>query len=369
MILFGLKSGLIDNLTQRLLENPANREIRAVGSGRFLPDWFAEMESREDVAFVIPRTRTIAATIFLRRAESDTGKIITADLIPTEQGDPLLKQVPHQPMDDMSVILSRRAADSLDIQPNAVVEGFVTRLRDGQRETARVMLDVVAVAPDAAFVRDGVFASLDLLLAVERYRDGFEVPELGWPGITASGQPHVFSSYRLFASTLDDVPVLSRLLHSQGLEVRTRAVEIEMLQSLNRNLTLIFWLLVSIGGTGYLMSLAAGLWATIQRKRTELCILRLLGLRPSSLAWFPLSHAMFTSTAGVVIASVVSLVVSEALNVLFMVKGAPGELVCRLVPEQLLLGALITISFAAVASLLPGYRSTLIEPADGLRQV
>ena len=63
LVLFGLKFGLVDTLAQRLVESPANREVLAVGSRRFDEPWFARIAARADVAFVVPNTRRIAASL------------------------------------------------------------------------------------------------------------------------------------------------------------------------------------------------------------------------------------------------------------------------------------------------------------------
>jgi len=61
LVLFGLKFGIVGGMLDQLIEDPRNREIRPVGSGRYSPAWVDEMWKRDDVAFVVPRTRSIAA--------------------------------------------------------------------------------------------------------------------------------------------------------------------------------------------------------------------------------------------------------------------------------------------------------------------
>ena len=39
MILFGLKFGIVTTMVGELVENPANREIRPIGSGRYDDAW------------------------------------------------------------------------------------------------------------------------------------------------------------------------------------------------------------------------------------------------------------------------------------------------------------------------------------------
>ena len=65
LILFGVKFGVVETLTERLRSDPATLEISPVGSGHFSA---ADMERWRDdgrVAFVMPRTRTLAATVEL----------------------------------------------------------------------------------------------------------------------------------------------------------------------------------------------------------------------------------------------------------------------------------------------------------------
>ena len=65
LILFGVKFGVVETLTERLRSDPATLEISPVGSGHFSA---ADMDRWRDdgrVAFVMPRTRTLAATVEL----------------------------------------------------------------------------------------------------------------------------------------------------------------------------------------------------------------------------------------------------------------------------------------------------------------
>ena len=65
LILYGVKFGVVETLTARLLHNPATLEISPVGSGRYTADYVASLGRHPAVAFALPRTRAIAATIGL----------------------------------------------------------------------------------------------------------------------------------------------------------------------------------------------------------------------------------------------------------------------------------------------------------------
>src|SRR5690606_15764840 len=74
LVLFGLRYGIITNLLDPLIENPRYREISPVTSGRYTPEWFETMRARNDVEFVVPRTRSLAASIRVRVPDSAVGR-------------------------------------------------------------------------------------------------------------------------------------------------------------------------------------------------------------------------------------------------------------------------------------------------------
>ena len=87
LILYGVKFGVVQTLTDRLQHDPRTLEISPVGSGRFTPDYLAQLRQHPSAAFVLPRTRAIAATIDLFARD---GTRLTVSLEPSAAGDPLL---------------------------------------------------------------------------------------------------------------------------------------------------------------------------------------------------------------------------------------------------------------------------------------
>jgi len=69
-------------------------------------------------------------------------------------------------------------------------------------------LTVAAVAPEAAFARDGAFVSVQLLEALEDFRDGRAVPELHWSGLSANTQ-RTYPGFRLYTRSIQEVAGLS----------------------------------------------------------------------------------------------------------------------------------------------------------------
>ncbi|HEX5419682.1 MAG TPA: FtsX-like permease family protein [Gammaproteobacteria bacterium] len=369
LVLFGLKYGIIQNLLGPLVENPRYREIAPLTSGNFDPQWFASMRARSDVAFIVPRSRSLAAIIDLRAPQSEVGRIITVELVPSGPGDPSLEKV-SPPKGLTDVVLSSTAAAKLHVQAGDRVEGVLTRTLHGKREAVRLPLRAGAVAPDAAFTRDGLFVSVELMAAVEDFLDGRAVPKLGWEG--AAPRPveqRTYASFRLYARSIDDVAPLHRELLDQRIDVRTSAADIALVQTLNRNLSIVYWIIAVLAIGGYCLSFGSQVWANVDRKRREFSVLRLTGFRTAEIVWFPILQAAFTAFLAWLLACIVFLIVQAALNTLFASSAAAaGGVVCRLRAWHLFAALGLTLLAAGIAATLGGRRVAQLEPSIGLRE-
>ena len=366
MVLYGLKAGIVGSMVDRLVGDPRNREIQAVGSGRYGPEWFLDLRGRPEVAFLVPRTRSIAASIDLQAEKG--GRILAVELVPTGPGDPLLGPESHLPQGVGQVLLSDSAARKLGVGAGERLDGSLARTFQGKTERVHLPLTVTAVARPAAFSRDGGFVPLELMVAIEDFRDGRSVAGLGWEGDAPDEGPRSFPGFRLYARDVYGVAGLRDALAAQGVEVRTRAEDIELVQSMDRNLTAVFWLIAAVGLVGFALSLGASLWANVERKRRELSVLRLVGFRTSDIVWFPVLQSLFTAVLGWALASGVYRGVEESINRMLSHRVEAGEAVCRLLPEHYVAALVLTLVAAVSAAALAGWRAARIEPSEGLRQ-
>ena len=162
---------------------------------------------------------------------------------------------------------------------------------------------------------------------------------------------------------------LQQTLTEDGIEVRTQAAEIENMQSLDKNLGRVFWLIAVIGILGFLASLAANLLANVERKRRELSVVRLLGFPTMSIVLFPVAQAMLIGLIGALLAMAAYFPVATVLNAWFADSLRGGEYICRLLPAHLLAALWGTLACAGLAAAWAGYRAARIEPAEGIRDV
>jgi putative ABC transport system permease protein len=366
LVLFGLKFGVVGAMVDQLIEDPRNREIHPLGSGHFDQAWLEGVRAQRQVAFLVPRTRSIAATIEL--SSGDSMRIVPVELIPSGSGDPLLAETGDLVAGIGRVVLSRNAAEKLGAAAGDTVNGSLARRFRGAQERVHLPLTVAAVAPARAFPREGAFVSVRLVEALEDFRDGRAVPELGWEGEPVDSD-RSYPGFRLYARSIYDVAGLRDAFAKLGVEVHTQAAQIELVQRMERNLTAIYWAIAVIGLVGFSLSLGASLWANIDRKRKELSVLRLVGFTTRDIVWFPMVQALFTAILGWGLAVGIYNAAAFAINNMMAAQLEAGQQVCRLLPLHYEIALVLTCTAAVVASGLAGLRSARVEPSEGLREL
>lgn len=369
LVLFGVKSGIINTMSDRLIQDPRNREISPVGSGRYGSDWFADMVDRPDVAFVIPQTRSIAASMILYKKDATKPRTVVVSLIPTAEGDPLLKQWGRIPAKRTHVVLSEPAARKLDVKAGQDVIGQVGRSKAGVKEQVTVSLRIAAVLPLEAFPREAAFVRLELLEATEDYRDGRGSKTFGWPGRARPPGPRIYPSFRLYTRSIYDVAKLRSELIDQGLEVYTKAEEIEVIKSLDRSFNLIFSLIAIVAVLGYFASMASNVLANVNRKSRYLGISSLIGFSTGNIMWYPILQSIATSILGTLTAVCLYRLTESLINGLFAEYLSAGEYVCRLSLGHILIALVLTLSLSILASAYGAFRVSRIEPSEVIRDV
>ena len=361
IVLAGLRAGVIQGLREALLEDPRAREVTTASNRNFDAGLLDRLAARPDVAFLAPRTRTLAASLLVERPGArDTGTRV--ELIPTAPGDPLL---PEAPTGTDTVVLTASAAARLRVSAGDALVGRLARVLDGRRESVVLALIVHAVAPPSAFGRDAAFVPLPLAVLVEDFQDGRIGPPDTVAGLAPSDRAD-YAGFRLYARRLEAVPALDAALQAQGIEVVSRAADVSGLLRVDRNLGLLFGLVAGLGGLGFLVSLGAGLWANVERKRVPLAQLRFLGLRAGSLRLFPMAQAAVLAGLGAGTALAAALAASVVVNRAFAGTLALDRPLCLITPALAAMAASITLAGAVLVAAAAGSRAGRVEPWEGL---
>jgi putative ABC transport system permease protein len=367
MILFGLKFGIVSSMISGLVDNPVNREIRPISSGHYSEQWVEQFRLRPEVEFIIPKTRALAATIQLKSKTAN--HILSTEMMATALGDPSLKELSSVPKGYFEVILSKEASIKLKAKKGQLIDASLARQFQGKRERVHLTLKVIEIAEAAVSSRNIAFVNLDLLLATEQFKDGRAVPELGWLGDTEKFEARQYPSFRLYAKSIYDVNHLVTDLEKQGIRVKANTAEIYTVQSIDQNLSVIFWIIACVGAVGFAFSLGASLWANVDRKKKELSILRLLGFRSSRVVLFPLVQSCLTGLLGWLCAVLIYLVFEQLINRFLAPRLNLDQTLCFLLSEHFFWALGLTMVTAILAAILGGFRAAKIEPSDGLREI
>ena len=145
--------------------------------------------------------------------------------------------------------------------------------------------------------------------------------------------------------------------------------EIETVQSIDRNLSILFWVIACVGATGFSFSLGASLWANVDRKRRELSVLRLVGFDSGRIVLFPVLQSAYTALLGWLLAVLAYLAFEFLINRLLAPRLGVEQALCYLLPVHFLWALALTVGVAIVAALLGGWRAAQIEPSEGLREL
>ncbi len=552
LILFGIKFGIIETMSARLINDPKNLEIRPISSRSYNPSWFEAIKKNERVNFVIPMTRQLSSSVQIRPLSS-TSEEVTADLIATNEGDPLLLQNGGLIPDDKSCVISHVLAKKLGLKKGDMIQCSVTRYVNKKIQKSSVDLKVIAILSERASYLKSIYVPLDFVANIEQYKDGLAVPQWGWKGniseayavydgifislpkpldrvdqiklLSGTGFAYInsidadkakekagysfkgadnlyfirpyknsinddnigslkiklrgknaklypwvtpietlitqnktemkikivalpkyekeikkmtlyissppfksatmlvrekdkeltmpisilpmeeavpfayidtetagkltllrqrsivydentkkfllsrrgYASFRIYAKSLNDVAPLKLFFEKQGINVSTQAERIHEVKELDKYLTLICWLITTVGVVGGAATLSANLYSSVERKRKELSILRLLGLSGGMIFRFPIYQGIVISISGVAIALLFFGIMAIIINNLFRAHLQNGESFCSLNGMHILLVFSATIILATTASMIAAYQATKLDPADAMR--
>ncbi len=366
LLLYGLKTGVVSSMQDDLLNDPRNLEILVYGNTRLDQDWFRAYRARPGVGFILPKTRTINATLDLVNAQR---RILSAvQVVPTAVGDPLLPEGLPVPVDPSDVLLTATLADKLKLAIGQPLLAVVKRTNRGRGESTELDLRVVGIIPESSFAKDAVFATPDLLAAAEDYRDGqrnrLSSAELQ-RGL-ADQRPY-FANARVYADGLQSVAPLARAMRSDGIEIRTQAEAIESVRAIDRVLSFVFTVIALVAGIGCALALGGALWVNVDRKRRELALLRLFGFENRAVILVPAVQSLAISAAGFLLAALAYQAGAVTFNRVLGTQLAGHGYICHIGTGDLIKAAVMTLVIALLAAAAAGFRASRIDAAESLR--
>jgi putative ABC transport system permease protein len=363
--LWGLERGVIGTLIQRQESDPVMRQVlpESTASHRFDAAWFDSAARWPEVEFVMPNTRAIANQVDLITESGTSARI---DLLPTAKGDPLLAG--SEPPSAGHIIVSAPAAGRLKAASGDGVTLLLERDRNGRAERSAFALRVGAVLATSGYDGAAALVPLALLEDIQAWRDGYTVARFGPEGAGAPPAMAVYPLFRMYARSIREVDPLVRRLEREGISVYARLREIESTLGLQRNLRAVLGMVAVIAVSGAVLALVAMQVATLRRKRREYALLKLVGHGRDWLIGLPCVHALAVASAGSLIALVIYALAAGAINAYFAEHLGIGEKAVQLRPADFGWGFAAAVAVSMLPALWGGWRASMVEAADELRE-
>ncbi|MGL5661742.1 MAG: ABC transporter permease [Aeromonas sp.] len=366
LLMFGLRYGVVSQLQEDLARDPRNLEIRMVSSGHYSPQWLHALQQKPEVGFAIGQTRSLNTQADLLNGMSHF--IENAEVIPTDRGDPLLGSLQLRGEDE--VILSAEAARRLAVQVGEHIRLRVMRQLDRQREWGEHQVTVAAILAPTYFNRPAVFVHEAFLLALESFRDGYQIPLLGVStGLPLTDKPPIFARARLYAKSIDEVAALDLWLKQQRIETVSRLADIENIKSINRVLSLIFNVIAGTALIGCIASLIGAFLANVDRKRKHIAVLRLLGFTSPAVGLYIIFQGVILTLLAYGGGMLLYLGGSALFNETLASSQSTEQMICRITPLHSLFALLLALTVAILVAIIGARRAITIQPAESLREL
>lgn len=219
LLLRGVRSGLVEDFRQSLLQSPTARELVVTpltATGALTREGLDELaRAHPEIDLVLPQ---VTHVVSLANPPTEEDSLTLAG---TVARDPKLTALyADQDFAEFgpdSLVVSTALADELDLVSGSELTIWVSRDLDAdgrQRETSPAVLRVSNVIEGGE--RKSAFAHLALMDQIAAYKAGRPVPERDWAGFVRPVSPR-YSAYLLFAKR----PLSGReerILKSRGLE-------------------------------------------------------------------------------------------------------------------------------------------------------
>ncbi len=357
MVLGGLRSGVVGLLSQRLLNNPSALAVNPYSSRRYTQEDIAALRDLPLTDFIVPLTRTLASTVRVLRPDRPA---VSADVVPTAEGDPLLLRYAAVPGHNGAVITRELARSLPDAGIGQSLTLVVDRRRQGKPEELRFSVEICGVLPDAADWKARVYLPLARVLDMERYRDGLDAG--------SADSPQTYAGFRMYVTGLDAVIPMRDELKRRGIDAYTFAREVETIQNLQQGLTLTALLVGGVTLAGMTFSLASLTVANVRRKARLFAQSRLMGLRLGELLCLPLVQTALIGAAAALGSLVLYAGTAALINAAAGPWLEPGEHACRLPAVQILVLHAGALGLACLCGLSAGRRILMLQPAEVLRR-
>ncbi len=372
IVLHGVHTGVIDQMRNRLMQDPSVLVMIPTGSrgAGFTGDFIESIIQRDECIYAIGRIRNVASELQLTNAR---GKNQIVSIEATSKGDPMLErngitEFPVSSAEHFKMVLTHEAAKRLEVKAgDKVSASFGRRLSSGKLERMKLTVEITGVLPAGASHMTVGFIAPDFLMAVQNYRDGFSVGLFGVDGDKKTSDEEYFESFRAYVKDLDSVESLEKWFKSNHIEVKTRSRDIANIRHVDRVLGTIILVITVTSSAGFFAFMLSTVHAGIRRKWKMLGMLRLLGYSKLSILLFPVVQVLFTGVLGTTLAFCLYSGVSHLIDTLFATDGAGSE-ICIVYRIDFIVIFIAVQIMVVISSLKSALKASEIDPSIVIRE-
>ncbi len=165
LIILGLKCGIVEAMKERLLKDPSSLEIRIMDAVQVDDRLLAQVRGWPETAFAIPSTGYIYSVVDVKRETGNEWE--EAELIPTAEGDPLLKNTGLPTPGEGQLVLTEKLAQMLGVKLGDQVT--VRAWRNARREYEDCPMQVVGILPLQHHQGTALLVPLELTVHLENF--------------------------------------------------------------------------------------------------------------------------------------------------------------------------------------------------------
>lgn len=372
IVLHGVHTGVIDQMRNRLMQDPSVLVVIPTGSrgAGFTGDFIESISQRDECIYAIGRIRNVASELQLTNVH---GKNLVVSIEATSKGDPMLERngITESPVsfaDHFRMVLTHEAAKRLEVTAGDKVSArFGRRLSSGKLERLKLTVEITGVLPAGASHMTAGFIDPDFLMAVQNYRDGLSVGLFGVEGDEQPSDEEYFESFRAYVKDLDSVESLEKWFKSNHIEVKTRSRDIANIKHVDRVLGTIILVITATSSAGFFAFMLSTVHAGIRRKWKMLGMLRLLGYSKLSILLFPVVQVLFTGVLGTTLAFCLYSGVSHLIDTLFAADGAGSE-ICTVYRIDFIVIFIAVQIMVVISSLKSALKASEIDPSIVIRE-
>lgn len=366
LVLVGAEDGFYNDLVGELMQDPHVLKIETTGNGEIATDTLETLRALPGVAFVIGNPRAFFNTVRTRVEGRDA--ILTAVILPTAAGDPLLPEDlrtagPGSGDVVISESLARRSGGRVGDKITVVTQS------ESRETQLRATLHIAGILDTESFTGLTLLADADLIDAVEAFYEGYALPVRGIrQGRALAERRAAFEAVRLHVTRIENVEQVQDAVEDVlGMTTFAETDRINRTLDLGRNLTRAASLMAAITGLGLSIALATIFFASVERKVTTLAVLSSLGAKPASLAAFPLCQALAIALIGTAAGCLGYWLLAVLADAALPDMAGPDGDVLDISRSSLTVIVTATLALSSGAALLAARRAGRIPPAIVIR--